>query len=104
TLVEQSRKKQLNVVQALTANRVKDPLEFYVFHITEDAPRIIADGLQSYLGPAEPGTSVDGVLELHWAEHLSIRIISAPADLLSQGLPTIAGQVGPGWSSDQLAA
>ena len=104
TVVEQSRKKQLNVLQALTVNRIKGPLEFYVFHITQDTPRIIADGLQSYLGPAEPGTSAEGILELHWPEHLSIRIISTPADLLSQSLPTIAGEPGPGWSSDQLAA
>ena len=104
TIVEQSRKKQLNVLQALSANGVKGPLEFYAFHITQDTPRIIADGLQSYLGPAEPGASTDGVRELHWTEHLSIRIISSPADLLSQSLPTIAGQPSPGWSSDQLAA
>ncbi len=49
TAVEQSRKKELNVLRALTANRVKIPLEFYVFHITQDTPRIIAEGLQSYL-------------------------------------------------------
>jgi len=104
TLVEQSRKKQFNVLQALSANQVKVPLEFYVFNTTQDAPRIIADGLQSYLGPAEPGTNADGILELHWAEHLSIRIISAPADLLSQSLPMVADHPGPGWSSHQLAA
>jgi RNase H domain-containing protein/MID domain-containing protein/argonaute-like protein len=104
TLAEQSGKKQLNVVRALTANHMKGPLEFYVFHITQDTPRIVADGLQSYLGPAVPGTNSDGILELHWAEHLSIRIISSPADLLSQSLPTLAGQPGPGWSSEQLAA
>lgn len=104
TVVEQSRAKQLNVIHALRANRVDGALEFYAFHTTEGTPKIIADSLQSYLGPAKQNTSTDGVVELRWVEQLSIRIIPVPADLLSQSLPTVDSQLGRGWSADQLAA
>lgn len=102
--VDESRQKRLNVLRAVQANRVKVPFELYVFHTTEGTPKIIADGLRSYLGLAEHEISSDGVVELRWPEQLSIRILSAPADLLSQSLPTVDGKPDPGWSADQLAA
>ena len=60
-------------------------LEFHVFHLLDRTPQFIADWLSEYLGkPA----SIDGTC-LQWPDGLSIRLIPAPAGVLSELLPWV---------------
>lgn len=79
------RRRQAVLDALRAANNNTGELAFYVFHLLDRTPQTVLDALIEYLG--EPASMQD--MRLQWTEGLSIRVIAAPAGVLSELLPWI---------------